>query len=161
MDVKVIFHINEMDKWQGLLHNAANLLAAYEGDEKTLIVEVLANGGEHGAHEAEEQAARDDQGNIGEARGLEHGGEQAGHEEAVVAGEEDVLKLGEAGDQDVDHVAENQDRRGNAVFSELDSLLDGCGCKIINLVFQIGCYRNGTVAVGVRFYNAKEFHALR
>ena len=40
------------------------------------------------------------------------------------------------------HVAENQDRRGNAVFSELDSLLDGCGCKIINLVFQIGCYRN-------------------
>ena len=29
------------------------------------------------------------------------------------------------------------------------------------LVFQIGCYRNGTVAVGVRFYNAKEFHALR
>ena len=59
------------------------------------------------------------------------------------------------------HVAENQDRRGNAVFSELDSLLDGCGCKIINLVFQIGCYRNGTVAVGVRFYNAKEFHALR
>ena len=59
------------------------------------------------------------------------------------------------------HVAENQDRRGNAVFSELDSLLDGCGCKIINLVFQIGCYRNGAVAVGIRFYNAKEFHTLR
>ena len=50
MDVKVIFHINEMDKWQGLLHNAANLLAAYEGDEKTLIVEVLANGGAVGGY---------------------------------------------------------------------------------------------------------------
>lgn len=55
------------------------------------------------------------------------------------------------------HVAENQDRRGNAVFSELDSLLDGCGCKIINLVFQIGCYRNGTVAVGVRFTTPRSF----
>lgn len=44
MEVKVIFHINETDKWQGLLGNAANLLAAYEGEEKTPIVEVLANG---------------------------------------------------------------------------------------------------------------------
>ena len=34
-------------------------------------------------------------------------------------------------------------------------------CKIVNLVFQIGCYRNGAVAVGIRFYNTKELHALR
>ena len=67
MDVKVIFHINEMDKWQGLLHNAANLLAAYEGDEKTLIVEVLANDGAVGgyllgARDIEEMKGLADQG---------------------------------------------------------------------------------------------------
>ena len=77
-----------------------------------LLGEVLANGRKHGAHEAEEQATGDDQGNVRETRGLKHGGEQAGHEEAVVTGEEDVLKLGEAGNQDVDHVAKNQDDHG-------------------------------------------------
>lgn len=50
MEVKVIFHINELDKWQGLLGNAANLLAAYEGEDRPLLVEVLANGGATGAY---------------------------------------------------------------------------------------------------------------
>ena len=44
MEAKIIFHINEMDRWQGLLSNAANLLAAYEGEDRAPLVEVLANG---------------------------------------------------------------------------------------------------------------------
>jgi intracellular sulfur oxidation DsrE/DsrF family protein len=44
MDARVIFHVDEMGKWNLLLHNVANLLVSYE-DTHTAVktIEVLAN----------------------------------------------------------------------------------------------------------------------
>ena len=44
MRAKVIFHINEPDKWPGLLSNVNNLLRSYEGQTSDPVIEVLANG---------------------------------------------------------------------------------------------------------------------
>lgn len=41
---KVVFHIDEMQKWKLLLHNAKNLLSSYADPASETAVEVLANG---------------------------------------------------------------------------------------------------------------------
>lgn len=42
MDSRVIFHIDELQKWNLLLHNVKNLLASYD-DRSGVCIEVLAN----------------------------------------------------------------------------------------------------------------------
>ncbi len=41
---KVIFHIDELQKWKLLLHNVKNLLSSYENESSEVKIEVLANG---------------------------------------------------------------------------------------------------------------------
>ncbi|MGE4352863.1 MAG: DsrE family protein [Oscillospiraceae bacterium] len=43
MEPKVIFHIDEMQKWRVLLNNVANLLMSYDGLSPDAKIEVLAN----------------------------------------------------------------------------------------------------------------------
>lgn len=43
MDSRVIFHIDEVQKWNLLLHNVRNLLVSYGAEHSGLSVEVLAN----------------------------------------------------------------------------------------------------------------------
>ncbi len=43
MEPKIIFHIDEMDKWDLLLKNVTNLLLSYDGAFPMAKIEVLAN----------------------------------------------------------------------------------------------------------------------
>ena len=43
MNQKVIFHIDETQKWPLLLHNVKNILASYSDAPETVAIEVLAN----------------------------------------------------------------------------------------------------------------------
>ena len=43
MSQKVVFHVDESQKWRLLLHNVKNLLASYSVAPETVAIEVLAN----------------------------------------------------------------------------------------------------------------------
>lgn len=43
MDIKVIFHIDENQKWNLLINNVKNLLSSYEGELSNSTIEILAN----------------------------------------------------------------------------------------------------------------------
>ena len=79
---------------------------------RNLLGETLADGGKHGAHEAQEHTAHNDKLDILEARCLQNSRQQASHEHAVMARQEDVLKLGKASNDNVHDVAENQNHHG-------------------------------------------------
>ena len=43
MEPKIIFHINEMQRWNLLLNNVTNLSLSYKGESSNAIIEVLAH----------------------------------------------------------------------------------------------------------------------
>ena len=44
MKQKVLFHVDEMERWKLLLHNVKNLLSSYDANDAGVLIEVVANG---------------------------------------------------------------------------------------------------------------------